>query len=175
MQISSRRSACLAFAGICTATLLLLNAFSSRWIGLSPQQPALKSTSAHSPPRIVAPLHLRHLEHIDNDILGPLDEVYAVSAWLDTRPLLAHRQPELSLVAVMRGEPYIITADESAPRSPLYCHIRAKNRLSGTASSLTAPSRLTTLGDQHPYEVDLVTVMFSCQVDSELDWFMSDM
>ncbi|KAK4046177.1 hypothetical protein OIV83_006286 [Microbotryomycetes sp. JL201] len=141
----------------------------------------------------VVPLALRHLHEMRAP--APFEFVHAVSAWLDTRPLLAHQQPEIAVLATMYGQPYMAVPESTFSSNPVRCYIVARPR-SATASFVSRATRhsnkldkvrvtqsvLTGLRDSHSYDKDLVTVIYTCPLtatdDSDdqepIDWANSD-
>ncbi|KAM0790394.1 hypothetical protein ACM66B_003276 [Microbotryomycetes sp. NB124-2] len=139
----------------------------------------------------VVPLALRHLHEMRAP--EPFEFVHAVSAWLDTRPLVASHKPEVAVLATMYGQPYMSVPQSTFSSNPVKCFIAARDRRQARSSPIThrhsraqadkfkvTQSVLTGLRDSHSYDKDLVTVIFTCPLDaqdeqdSEIDWANSD-
>ncbi|KAK4049364.1 hypothetical protein OIO90_005493 [Microbotryomycetes sp. JL221] len=146
----------------------------------------IQQHSGHSRQQAIVPLHLKHLQHMRAP--EPFEFVHAVSAWLDTRPLVAQHTPEVAVLATMYGQPFMSVPESTFASNPVHCFIVSRPRtLSRRARRLASNAQdqvritqsvLTGLKDSHSYDKDLVTVIYTCPLnepDGEpLDWANSD-
>jgi hypothetical protein len=135
------------------------------------------SSATRPPSNTIAPLHLRHLEQFRAP--DPFRHVHVVSAWLDTRPLLAKRTPEIVIVASMQGQPFMVVPASTFPTNPIQCYMVFRHRSTGVEEVMVTPSIVVGLQDSHSYDKDLVTVMYTCRLEDEagetLDWEDAEM
>lgn len=127
--------------------------------------------------QVIAPLHLYHLDHFRAP--APFNYIHAVSSWLDSRPLLAERPPDVTVLATMQGQPYMTVPESTFHSNPVHCYLVLKHRSTGVEEVMVTPSVLVGLRDSHSYDKDLVTVLFTCPLEDEkgeaLQWRDADM
>ncbi|KAK4048807.1 hypothetical protein OIV83_004573 [Microbotryomycetes sp. JL201] len=98
-----------------------------------------------------------------------LAQVYVTSAWLDTRPLVVSNQlPQLTLLASIQGREHMEMPSGLFKHNELKCYIVMRDLKTGLETVLVEDSQLQGLPDPHEWEVDLVSVKFSCPVKG--DW-----
>lgn len=135
------------------------------------------TSKARTDKQVIAPLHLHHLDEFRAP--APFNYIHAVSAWLDSRPLLAARAPDVTILATMQGQPYMTVPESTFSSNPVHCYLVVKHRESGIEEVMVTPSVLVGLRDSHSYDKDLVTVLFTCPLEDEqgesLEWRDADM
>lgn len=117
----------------------------------------------------------RRIHHDPSETyVGISENIYVVSAWLDSRPILASHQPEITLLTAQPGLPFNSPANAETPTSELRCFVRSDSVGNGGAGPqrIEYKSRVGTavLQDQHEFDRKLVTVMYTCHIDEELKW-----
>jgi len=124
-----------------------------------------RAIQAQTRPRsqTVAPLHLRHFdEHAAPD---PFRTVYAVSAWLDSRPAVVGMAPQVAVVATMRGAGFMSFPSGAFAEDPVQCFVVFKREGERTPVHFVGQTTLNALPDPHESERDFVTVIFNCALE----------
>lgn len=172
----SGRSKALLLGLLVTVILLTITSWPFHVIPSSEHRPATRI----SPTGLVAPRPIGQEGHDsgDHDLAAP---THVISAWLDTRPVLAARYPEIVILATTLGQPYVhhpinTGAAHRNSNSAFDCVIRSeRSRATGQPVVVEhgrTNATLVVLQDQHEYDKKLVTVTYTCQtVKQELvDW-----
>ena len=108
----------------------------------------------------VVPLHLRHFE--DNLAPDPFRKIYAVSAWLDTRPVVVGMAPQVAVIATMQGAGFMSFPSGEFPADPVQCFVVVKQKGKRTPVHLVGQTTLNALPDPHEGERDFVAVIYNC-------------
>ncbi|KAM0792097.1 hypothetical protein ACM66B_004801 [Microbotryomycetes sp. NB124-2] len=124
---------------------------------------------------VVRQTRLRHLA--DHRVQDPFEEVYVTSAWIDTRTLVvsATRNEQLAqlvLIASIQGREHMSMPSGLFQHNALKCYIVMRDSKTGSETVSIEHSQLQGLPDPHEWEVDLVSVKFSCPVKG--DWQGAD-
>lgn len=122
-------------------------------------------TNARPASQVVAPVLLRHLEEAGAP--APFATIYAVSAWLDTRPLVVGLAPQVAVIATMQGAGFMAYPSGAFPEDPVQCFVVVKRKGERKAIHFVGQTTLNALPDPHEGERDFVTVVFNCALATE--------
>jgi hypothetical protein len=113
----------------------------------------------------VAPLHLHHFN--TDTAPDPFQTIYAVSAWLDTRPVVVGMAPQVAVIATMKGAGFMSFPSGEFPEDPVQCFVVVKHKGKRRAVHFVGQTTLNALPDPHEGERDFVTVMYNCALADE--------
>lgn len=130
----------------------------------------LRAIAAQTRPtsQTIVPVQLRHFNN--GSAPAPFIELYAVSAWLDTRPVVVGMPPQVAILATMPGAGYMSYPSGQFPSNPVQCFVVVRERGTwgrrGKTTHFVGQTTLNALPDPHEYERDFVTVLFNCALSS---------